>query len=104
MYTYIQIDVIPGHREAIEALPPVHPDAGPDKVYIYTYIHTYIHICVCVEILMQGQTRYIYTYILYVQNISPRACEKKDFWPTLNRTSQYVSALPVQIVPSDNKT
>jgi hypothetical protein len=25
-----------------------------------------------------------------------------DFWPMLDRTSQYVSALPVQIVPSDN--
>ncbi len=41
----------------------------------------------------------------YVQNISPMGLVKKnDFWPTLNRNSQYVGALPVQIVPSDNKT
>jgi hypothetical protein len=85
-------------------------------VYTYIYIYIYIYVCVCVFALEHLLGNHVEVFIVlcvciyvcmcipYVQNTSPRACGKKDFWPTLNRTSQYVGALPVQIVSSDNKT
>jgi hypothetical protein len=79
------------------------------KTYVCMYACMYVwcmYTCVYMYAYKLGLRPRLLLMILleHIEYKPYRGCEKKDFWPTLNRTSQYVGALPVQIVTSDNKT